>query len=118
MPDPDPILSLDHVSVEDAADYDVDLLNVSLTLNAGDLALVLLERPNFHTPLADTAGGLVRPDEGKVLFLGRDFYRLLLPSRAAALRGQIGRVFDGRAWVSNLDVDENVLLPHLHLGSR
>ena len=29
-------------------------------------------------------------------------------------RGQIGRIFDGPAWISNLDVDENILLPQRH----
>ncbi|MCP4451563.1 MAG: hypothetical protein GY809_08885, partial [Planctomycetes bacterium] len=33
-------------------------------------------------------------------------------------RGRIGRVRPGSAWVGNLDIDENILLPQLHHTHR
>ena len=37
---------------------------------------------------------------------------------AAAARGRIGRVFEVRGWISNLDVDENITLAQRHHTSR
>ena len=103
------------VTVENLPGYDVGLAGASLSLDRGHLGLVMLERPNFRTPLADLAGGLLEPDSGAVEFLGRDWQRCL-PSRAARMRGLIGRVFEGQNWISNLNVDENVLLQQRHRG--
>jgi phospholipid/cholesterol/gamma-HCH transport system ATP-binding protein len=55
------------------------------------------------------AQGLVEPDSGLVTFLGEDWCAMS-PDRSAERRGKIGRVFESQAWISNLDVDENVIL--------
>jgi phospholipid/cholesterol/gamma-HCH transport system ATP-binding protein len=81
------------------------------------LALVMLERPRFRTPIGDAAQGLIEPDAGRVLFVGRDWQRTLA-TRASVQRFSIGRVFEGHSWISNLDIDENVLLPSRHHTSR
>jgi phospholipid/cholesterol/gamma-HCH transport system ATP-binding protein len=118
MADSPYLLQFADVTVEDEAhDYDVGLAEVSVALRPGELAVVLLERPRFRTPLADVASGIVEPDRGRVLLQGRDWCHTLA-TRASRMRSQIGRIFDGRAWVSNLDVDENVLLPQSHHSSR
>jgi len=113
MPAPSEILCFRQVTVAEAPPFDVGLSEVSLTLAAGDLVTVLLERIRFRTPLADAACGLADLESGEVSFLGRPWGRYG-PSSAARHRGMIGRVFDRHPWVSNLDVDENILLPHLH----
>ena len=117
MADDTNILRLDRVSVDESHGYDVGLRDVSLSLDRGQLALVLLERPHFNIPLADVAGGVQLADEGTASFCDRDWCHTLA-TRAARQRGSIGRIFSGRAWVSNLDVDENILLPQRHYSSR
>ena len=72
MSDPSPILSLQNVTVSQGSEYDIGLSDVSLTLGPGELALVLLQRPYFHLPLADVASGLLRPDAGTVVFRSKN----------------------------------------------
>jgi predicted ABC-type transport system involved in lysophospholipase L1 biosynthesis ATPase subunit len=86
---------------------------VSFALQAGELAFVRTSRQGRFPPLAELAEGLSAPAEGRVLFLGED-WTLLDADQAARRRGQIGRVFQGPAWVNNLDVDENVTLRVRH----
>lgn len=117
MPDPSPILELTGVTVEVDPSYDSAIWNVNLRLMPGELALVRLERGHMRLPLADVAEGLIDPQEGTVRFLN-DEWRRLFPSEAARRRGHIGRVFEGFGWISNLDVDENVMLARRHHGGR
>src|SRR4051794_36602440 len=118
------ILEMTGVTVESQPAYDSPVWNVSLRLGAGELALVRLERGAVRLPLADAAGGLAELHDGTVWFLGRE-WPSVPPVEAAALRGRIGRVFDavgvgavGTGWVSNLDVDENVMLSQRHHTRR
>jgi phospholipid/cholesterol/gamma-HCH transport system ATP-binding protein len=117
------ILELTGVTVEsDPASYDSPVWNVSLRLAPGELALVRLERGVVRLPLADAAGGLAEQYDGTAAFLGRD-WRSVPAREGAALRGRIGRVFDGvgaggSGWVSNLDVDENIVLAQRHHTRR
>lgn len=67
--------------------------------------------------LADAAQGLVRPIRGAVLVGGRDWAGMK-PRAAGRIRGGIGRVFAESGWVSNLDVDENILLRVAHRSWR
>jgi ABC-type transporter Mla maintaining outer membrane lipid asymmetry ATPase subunit MlaF len=120
MPDPTAILEFTGVTVEADAMYDSGVWNVSLRLLPSELALVRMERGSLRLPLADAAQGLADVAEGSVSFLGRD-WREVRPAEADRRRGQIGRVFDestGSGWVSNLDVDENVLLAQRHHTGR
>jgi phospholipid/cholesterol/gamma-HCH transport system ATP-binding protein len=112
------ILEFAGVTIEDEAhEYDAGLKDVGFALQPGELALVMLERPRFRTPIADAAQGLIQPDVGRVRFNGRDWQRTLA-TRAAAQRFSIGRVFEGQSWISNLDIDENILLPSAHHTRR
>ena len=60
---------------------------------------------------------MVDPDAGRVAFLGED-WRTMPPNRSAERRGKIGRVFETHAWISNLDVDENITLAQRHHTAR
>lgn len=116
------ILELAGVTVESDPTYDSPLWNASLRLGAGELALVRLERGVVRLPLADAAEGLAEYYDGTATFLGRE-WRSVPAGEGAALRGRIGRVFDavgvgGAAWVSHLDVDENVMLAQRHHTRR
>jgi phospholipid/cholesterol/gamma-HCH transport system ATP-binding protein len=99
--------------VEAADLYEVPLSDVSFTLNRGDLVMVDVGDHYLHSPLSDAAEGLVPPAQGTIRFLGEDWLSMD-PTRASACRGSIRRVFRSRGWLSNLDVDENIMLPMIH----
>jgi phospholipid/cholesterol/gamma-HCH transport system ATP-binding protein len=98
-------------------EYEPGLCHLSLSLGAGDLAVVLLEKDQVRIPLADAAEGLVTPVQGTVTFLGED-WQTMTPDRAAAQRGKIGRVFEGESWLSGLNVDQNITLAQRHHTRR
>ena len=78
---------------------------------------IRIEEGLARLPFADVAEGLVEPDAGRVAFLGED-WRMMPPNRSAERRGKIGRVFETHAWISNLDVDENITLAQRHHTAR
>lgn len=111
------ILSFEKVSLAAQPPYETGLDDVSFSLRRGELLAIRVEEGLLRLPFADVAQGLVDPDCGHVAFLGED-WRALPPSRSAERRGKIGRVFETHAWVSNLDVDENVTLAQRHHTMR
>ena len=112
-----PILKFSDVSVESSPHYETELWNISFTLNPGDLLLVRIERENERLPLADASEGLVQPKLGSVMFLGED-WQSMSADHAAAQRGKIGRLFEGEGWVSDLEVDQNIVLSQRHHTER
>lgn len=111
------ILRFENVSLTAQAPYLLDLAEVSFELDAGELGLVLTGHNTEGLPLADLATGLVAPESGVVRFQGED-WQALHPDASAARRGTIGRVFEKRGWISNLDVDENITLSQRHHTTR
>jgi len=81
------------------------------------LLLVRIERENERLPLADAATGLSAPKHGSVQFLGED-WQDMPADRAAALRGRVGRLFEDDGWVSDLEVDQNIMLGQRHHTRR
>ena len=112
-----PVLKLVDVAAESGDLFHTGLWSISFELGRGDLMLVLLEREHEHLPLADAAEGLEPPTEGSVMFLGED-WQSATADRAADLRGKIGRAFEDEGWVSELDVDENIMLGQRHHKQR
>src|SRR4051812_15425504 len=112
-----PILNFADVTIRSSSEYETGLSNASFTLAPGDLLLVRIERENERLPLADASQGLVGSDHGTVSFLGQD-WRTLGADESAAQRGKIGRLFDDEGWISDLDVEENILLAQLHHTDR
>ena len=112
-----PILKFSGVTVESSPHYETELWNISFTLNPGDLLLVRIERENERLPLADACEGLVGPGPGSVMFLGQDWQRMSA-DHAAAQRGKIGRLFEDEGWVSDLGVDQNIMLSQRHHTRR
>jgi phospholipid/cholesterol/gamma-HCH transport system ATP-binding protein len=117
MPDIETILELRDVSLETHWPYDSALRHCSLTLRAGEMALVRLDRFVARSPLADVACGIVEPDEGSAWFRGRDWQHRHADD-AALCRSTIGRIFSQAGWISNLDVDENITLAQRHHTHR
>src|SRR5579872_5835371 len=117
MNDRPAILKFSGVTVESSAHYETGLCNGSFELRQGELLIVRIERENERLPLADATQGLVPPKQGSVLFLGQDWQRMS-PDHSAAQRGKIGRLFDDDGWISDLDVDQNIMLAQRHHTSR
>jgi phospholipid/cholesterol/gamma-HCH transport system ATP-binding protein len=111
------ILNFSNVTVPTSPDYETGLSDISFSIGAGDLLLVRIERENERLPLADASEGLLQADRGTVTFLGDDWTRLST-DEAAARRGRIGRLFEDEGWISDLNVDENILLSQLHHTNR
>jgi phospholipid/cholesterol/gamma-HCH transport system ATP-binding protein len=111
------ILAFEGVTIAATPPFDAGLESVSFSLKAGELMLVRTEPDGASLPLADAAEGLMEPDAGRVLFLGED-WKTTSPQSQSARRGRIGRVFEGRSWISNLDVDENITLAQRHHTPR
>jgi phospholipid/cholesterol/gamma-HCH transport system ATP-binding protein len=111
------ILKFSEVTVESGQHYETGLWSCSFELNQGELLLVRIERENERLPLMDAAEGLATPTQGRVEFLGEDWQRMTT-DRAAAQRGKVGRLFEDEGWVSDLDVDENIMLAQCHHTSR
>jgi ABC-type uncharacterized transport system ATPase subunit len=86
---------------------------LNLRLNPGESAWLPTE---LETVAVDLACGLRDPESGSVSFQGID-WRTLEPAEAAARRHWIGRIFWDTAWVSNLDIDENITLAARHQNS-
>ena len=109
-------LELERVTVTSGWPYDTALEDFNLSLQPGELGLVLLESGQSGSLIADLAQGLVDPDAGAVCFLGQP-WTSLSAADTARQRRLIGRVFKTHGWLSNLDVDENILLAQRHHGA-
>lgn len=113
----EPLLAFHDVALEAVHADDTVLSGVNLALNPGELAVVHVDADHGRVLLADAAEGLVTPQAGSVTFRQTDWTRLS-PDEAARRRGTIGRVFQGSAWINNLDLDENIALRLLHHTRR
>lgn len=113
----DNVLEFQQVTVEGGHAYDTAIWQVSLRLQRGALALVRLEPGQLRTPLADAAQGLAEALHGSVHFLGES-WSALSPAARLAARAKIGRVFEEPAWISELDMDENITLAQEHHSRR
>jgi phospholipid/cholesterol/gamma-HCH transport system ATP-binding protein len=107
------ILKFANVTIPVSPHYETDLWNISFELNSGDLLLVRIERENERLPLADAAEGLVPATQGGVRFRGEDWHGMSA-DHAAAQRGKIGRLFEDEGWISDVDVDQNIMLAQRH----
>jgi phospholipid/cholesterol/gamma-HCH transport system ATP-binding protein len=117
MNDSPAILKFSEVTIESSPHYETGLWNSSFELKQGGLLLVRLERENERLPLADATEGLAPPKEGSVMFLDQD-WQSMSADHAAAQRGKIGRLFDDEGWISDLDVDQNIILSQRHHTRR
>ncbi len=110
---PDILLEINQVTVQPAWPYHTVLDQVNLCLAPGELALVIPDSTHICPLFADLAQGLIEPNTGTVRFLGQSWTALSI-EHLARQRSLIGRVFNTSAWVSNLDLDENILLAQQH----
>lgn len=85
--------------------------NVSLRLDAGDFTAVEGASGSGKSTLLLIAGGLLAPDQGRVLIGGQGLYDLA-PDRRARFRAEhVGFVFQQFHLIPYLTVQENVMAP-------
>jgi len=112
------LLQFKNVSVAGQPPFDSGLEGVTFSLAAGELALVRLEEHIPNIPLGDAAQGMIELDEGEVRYDGENWAHMKAP-QVSLHRSRIGRVFEQPGWISNIDVDENIILAqltHTHRG--
>ena len=109
------VLEFEQVSFRGRQENGLRLRRANLQLSAGELAVIRLDAATRTREAASMIQGLTLPAEGNVRFCGEDWrgqdYR-----RHFRMRSRLGRVFEGQAWIENLNVDENVTLASRHHG--
>ena len=89
------------------------LNNVSMTLSSGELLAVRGPSGCGKSTLLLTAAGMLKPDNGEVLYKDRNPYSLT-PDKRSLLRAQlIGFVFQQFHLIPYLTVKENIIVPSL-----
>ncbi len=96
----------------------VVLNGASLDLQAGDFACVLGGASEGKTTLLEIAAGLTVPDEGRVLFDGRDLSQLNDTARTLLRRSEMVPVLNRSAPVLADTVRDHVAMPLLSAGWR
>ena len=92
------------------------LAPIDLTVRAGEFVAVQGPSGSGKTTCLLIAGGLLRPDRGKVLFDGRDLYAMTRNQLAAIRSQNIGFVFQQYHLIPYLSVLENILAPEAAQG--
>ncbi len=90
---------------------------MDVQLAAGDVLGIVYDEQDECPPIADLTAGLQAPVAGRVRFAAQ-CWTDRSPQAAAAARGRMRRIFAGPAWVSNLDMDENITLAERHHTRR
>jgi ABC-type lipoprotein export system ATPase subunit len=90
--------------------------DVSIEMSAGDLTSVVGPSGCGKTTLLLLAGGLLRPDAGRVNVRGHDIYSLSSERRSRFRAANIGFVFQQFHLVPYLSVLDNILAPTLALS--
>ncbi|MDE5688286.1 MAG: ATP-binding cassette domain-containing protein [Paramuribaculum sp.] len=86
------------------------LHNVSAKFETGKTNLIIGQSGSGKTVLVKSIVGLVRPEEGEILFDGRDLLKMDI-SQTKALREEIGMLFQGSALFDSETVLGNVMFP-------
>ncbi|MBA7569451.1 Vitamin B12 import ATP-binding protein BtuD [subsurface metagenome] len=87
--------------------------NISLTVKKGEFLAIHGPSGCGKTTLLLTAGGLLHPDEGRILIDSENIYYLSAEKRAVFRAKNIGFVFQQYHLISYLTVLENVQVPAL-----
>lgn len=107
------ILQFDDVTLGDPERNEIEMESVGFRLGPGDSLVVETREEAACPPIAAAAQGILEPMQGCVRFMGED-WRAMTADAVASHRSRIGRVYESHAWVSNLDLDENITLARRH----
>src|SRR6476661_5486457 len=83
---------------------------VSAVLETGKANLIIGTSGSGKTVLMKCLVGLFEPDEGEILYDGKDFTTMNDDERKM-LRQQIGMLFQGSALFDSMTVEQNVMFP-------
>jgi ABC-type lipoprotein export system ATPase subunit len=113
------LLELQHVSIryQRGARSLVALDDVSLTLEAGQSVAIWGAARSGKTTLLRIAAGLQAPDQGRVLFDGRDLAKLSRRERRKHWAGDVGCLWRSHEEPRGLTVLEQVALPLMRFGN-
>ncbi|MEU3770654.1 ABC transporter ATP-binding protein [Amycolatopsis keratiniphila] len=94
------------------------LAGAGLTLEPGEIVAVMGPSGSGKSTLLHCLSGIIRPDEGRVRFRGRDLASMSDSERSALRRTEFGFVFQFGQLVPELTCLENVALPLRLSGMR
>ncbi len=94
------------------------LVDVSLTLEPGDVTCVMGKSGSGKSTLLRQLGLIDRPTSGQIILDGQDVTRLSDGARARMRLTRLGYIFQEFALLSELTAHENVYLPGMMLGGR
>ncbi|NPA43246.1 MAG: ABC transporter ATP-binding protein [Chlorobi bacterium] len=86
------------------------LKGISAVFEKGKVNMIIGQSGSGKTVFLKTIMGLIEPDEGEISFDGR-IWHLLDEKEKAAIRREMGVVFQGNALFDSLTVEENVSFP-------
>ncbi len=86
---------------------------VSFSVEAGEFVSIVGPSGSGKSTLLHILGGVDKPTEGKVLIGGTDIHGLSENKLAVFRRRQIGLIYQFYNLLPVLNVDENIVLPHL-----
>jgi phospholipid/cholesterol/gamma-HCH transport system ATP-binding protein len=84
--------------------------DVSALMKPGQCNLIIGTSGSGKTVLMKCMVGLFHPDEGEVLYDGKDF-TAMKPEEKTEIRKEIGMLFQGSALFDSLTVEQNVMFP-------
>ncbi len=86
------------------------LFDIDTCFQPGKVNLIIGRSGSGKTVLMKCLVGLFNPDEGQILYQGRDFHHLLNKEQRQ-LRAEMGMVFQGAALFDSMTIEENVMFP-------
>ena len=104
-----PVISLSHVSKRYLGGFEA-LRDVSLTIDSGELVLIMGHSGAGKSTLLKLIAAIERPSSGTVLISGQNVARLR-PAALPFLRRRFGIVFQDHKLLYDRSVFQNVLLP-------
>ncbi len=111
------VLRLRDVSLRSKSDRTLLLSSMSMTVRVGEVVVLQMDQAQRSREIASMIQGLLFPSAGEVLFQDSDWKGNHF-DRHFQMRSKIGRVFDGQAWIANLNMLENVTLASDHHGKN
>ena len=101
------------IEVKDVCKYFGDkvvLNHINTSFEQGKVNLVIGRSGSGKTVLMKCLVGLLSPDEGEILYSGRNFHNLSDKDKKT-LRAEMGMVFQGSALFDSMTIQENVMFP-------
>lgn len=114
------ILRCEHLSkIYGSGETSVKALDdVSFTVEKGEFVSIIGPSGSGKSTLLHILGGVDKPTQGKVFIGGTDIHNLKEDKLAIFRRRQIGLIYQFYNLLPVLNVDENIVLPHLLDGRK